>query len=174
MLPDRAHMYIAAIEDSEYMNEKKSFWDNVYGVDMSVMATSIFKDPIVDTVPSNAIMSDYCCILDVDLVKMKKEDVNFSSYYSLTMSYTDRVHALVCWFDTSFSNLTRPVVLSTSPYRKYTHWKQSVLYLDRHLDVRKGDVLSGSIATRQDTKNFRALNIKVSYHLDNHTKKHFF
>ena len=174
MLPDRAHMYIAAIEDSQYMHEKKSFWDNVYGVDMSVMSTSIFKDPVVDTVPSDAIMSDYCCILDIDLVKMKKEEVNFSSYYTLTMSYTDKVHALVCWFDTSFSDLKCPAVLSTSPYRKYTHWKQSVLYLDKPLDVRKGDVLSGSIATRQDTKNFRALNIKVSYHLDNHTKKHFF
>jgi len=71
MLPDRAQMYIAAIEDHEYMGEKKEYWDNVYGFDMKIMSGSLFKDPMVDTVPANAVMSDSCCILDVDLVNMK-------------------------------------------------------------------------------------------------------
>jgi len=71
MLPDRAQIYVAAIEDSDYMHEKKTFWDNVYGIDMSCMATSIFKDPMVDIVPANAVMSDCCCVLDIDLVHMK-------------------------------------------------------------------------------------------------------
>jgi protein arginine N-methyltransferase 1 len=148
MLPDRAQLYVAAIEDSDYTNEKKTFWNDVYGFDMSVMSTSVFKDPVVDTVPAAQIMSDYCCILDIDLVNMKADEVNFSSYYSLKMNYTDKVHALVAWFDTTFGELTRPVVLTTSPMKKYTHWKQSVLYLDKPLDVRKGDTLYGSIATR--------------------------
>jgi protein arginine N-methyltransferase 1 len=51
MLPDRATMYIAAIEDHDYMGEKKNFWKNVYGVDMSVMTKGLFMDPVVDTVP---------------------------------------------------------------------------------------------------------------------------
>ena len=72
MLPDRAQLYVAAIEDSEYKNEKTQFWNNVYGVDMSIMTTSLWKDPIVDTVPANAIMSDFCCVLDINLVTMKQ------------------------------------------------------------------------------------------------------
>jgi hypothetical protein len=51
MLPDRALMYCAAIEDSEYVWEKKNFWKDCYGVYMSIMAAGIFKDPIVDIVP---------------------------------------------------------------------------------------------------------------------------
>ena len=91
------------------------------------------------------------------------------------MNYTDRVHALVSWFDTTFGDLTRPVVLTTSPLKKYTHWKQSVFYLERPLDCRKGDTIYGSIATRQDSKNFRELNIKISYHLEEQRiQKHFF
>ena len=166
MLPDRAQMYMAAIEDSEYMNEKKGFWDNVYGFDMRIMASSIFKDPMVDTVPSNAVMSDACCILDIDLVNMKPGEVNFSSFYKLKMNYTDKIHAVVVWFDTTFSNLENPVVLTTSPMKKSTHWKQTVLYLERPIEVRKGDTLYGSIAVRQDKVNFRELNIKVSYHME--------
>merc|ERR1719183_1387085 len=133
---------------------------------MSIMTKGIFKDPIVDTVPPDNLMSDSCCILDLDLVKMKKSDVEFANHYSLTMQYSDKVHALVFWFDTVFGNLQHPAVLTTSPLRKYTHWKQSVLYVDRPLKVDKGDTLYGSIAVRQDRKNFRELNIKMSYHLD--------
>lgn len=69
MLPDRALMYVAAIEDSEFTGDKTDFWRDVYGVDMSIMARGVFKDPMVDTVPSNNIMSDTCCILDLDLNK---------------------------------------------------------------------------------------------------------
>ena len=105
MLPDKAHMYVSAIEDSEYKAEKKTFWSNVYGVNMSCMSHGIFTDPMVDTVPSANLMSDYCCILELDLLTCKPTDVEFASYYSLNMSYTDNVHALVAWFDTTFSNL---------------------------------------------------------------------
>jgi len=175
MLPDRAQLYVAAIEDSEYQHEKRSFWDDVYGVDMSCMSTSLFKDPMVDTVPASALMSDACCVLDIDLVNMKQGEVNFSSFYSLKMNHTDKVHALVTWFDTEFGNLKRPVTLTTSPLKKYTHWKQSVFYLEQPLDIRKGDTLYGSVATRQDKVNFRELNVKFSYHIDEkHLQKHFF
>ena len=92
--------------------------------------------------------------------------MNFSNYYSLTCHYTDSVHALVTWFDCEFGNLTRPCVLSTSPLKKYTHWKQSVFYLDKPISVRKGDVIYGTVATKQDPENFRNLNIKISYHCE--------
>ena len=69
------------------------------------MSHGIFNDPMVDTVPSANLMSDYCCILELDLLKCRPTDVEFSTYYSLNMQYTDNVHALVVWFDTTFSNL---------------------------------------------------------------------
>lgn len=130
MLPDRAQLYVAAIEDGEYKHQKCTFWNDVYGVDMSCLTPTVMKEPLVDTVNQQMIMSDACKILDLDLVNCKKSDVNFASQYSLNMKYTDRVHGLVAWFDTPFSNLTRPVMLSTSPYKKYTHWKQTVFYME--------------------------------------------
>ena len=123
MLPDRAQLYVAAIEDGQYKHQKMTFWNDVYGVDMSVLTPTVMKEPLVDTVDSQMIMSDACKILDLDLVRCNKEDVNFANQYSLRMKYTDRVHGLVAWFDTPFSDLQRPVMLSTSPYKKYTHWK---------------------------------------------------
>lgn len=66
-----------------------SFWNNVYGVDMSVMTPTVMKEPIVDYVPREGIISRACKILDLDLINCKKGDVNFSNKYSLTMSYKD-------------------------------------------------------------------------------------
>jgi protein arginine N-methyltransferase 1 len=98
-------MFCAAIEDSEFMGDKKAFWKDVYGVDMSIMTGGIFKDPMVDIVPPNNIMSDSCCILDLDLVKMDKKEVEFSNFYQLKMNHNDNVHALVFWFDVQFKDL---------------------------------------------------------------------
>lgn len=123
MLPDRAQIYLAAIEDEQYKNSKIGFWKNVYGVDMSCLATAAMKEPLIDCCEPNMIVSSYCLVLDLDLVKMKKEEVEFSNEYSIEMKRDDKVHALVAWFDTKFSDLQNPITLSTSPYKKYTHWK---------------------------------------------------
>ena len=50
MLPDRACVYIAALEDSDYKGEKMNFWNNVYGVNMSVLTPTVMKEPIIDYV----------------------------------------------------------------------------------------------------------------------------
>lgn len=133
---------------------------------MSCLTPTVMKEPLVDTVDQQMLMSDSCKILDLDLTTCAKSDVNFASAFELNCKYTDRVHGLVAWFDTPFSNLSRPVMLSTSPYKKYTHWKQTVFYMENDLDVREGDKIYGSIACRQSTANFRELDIKISYHYD--------
>ena len=102
---------------------------------MSCLSGAAMKEPLVDVCESNMIVSTQCMVLDLDLVTMKKEDVEFSNEYSIEMKRDDTVHALVAWFDTKFSNLHNPVTLSTSPYKKYTHWKQVVFYLDHEFIV---------------------------------------
>jgi protein arginine N-methyltransferase 1 len=37
MFPDKAKMYIAAVEDETYRKRKIDYWDKVYGVNMSCM-----------------------------------------------------------------------------------------------------------------------------------------
>jgi protein arginine N-methyltransferase 1 len=46
-------MYIAAIEDADYREEKISFWDNVYGFDMTPIKRLALHEPLVDTVDAN-------------------------------------------------------------------------------------------------------------------------
>jgi protein arginine N-methyltransferase 1 len=77
------------------------------------------------------------------------------------------VHGIVAWWDSDFSRLQNPVTLSTSPYAKSTHWKQTVFYLEHDIETKKGDTIYGSIANRKALVNFRELDIKISYHINN-------
>ena len=97
---------------------------------MSCLGVAALKEPLIDSCEPDMLNSSECKILDLDLVKMKPTDVEFSSQYSITFHRNDKVHALVAWFDTPFTDLDHPINLSTSPYEKYTHWKQTVFYLD--------------------------------------------
>ena len=57
MLPDKLHMYVAALEDGQYKQQKKEFWKDVYVVDMSCLTPTVMREPLIDVVSSNSIVS---------------------------------------------------------------------------------------------------------------------
>ena len=46
-----------------------------------------------------------------------------------------------------------------------------MFYLSEDIDVKRGDTLYGSIANRKSASNFRELDIKISYHINNDKQK---
>ena len=105
MLPDRASMYVAGIEDAEYKFEKQTFWDNVYGVNMSIITPVTMREPIIDVVPESILMTTPAKIFEVDLTTVKKEQLEFSSKYSIKATRDDMMHGLVAWWDCVFHDL---------------------------------------------------------------------
>lgn len=165
MLPDHCSMYIASIEDAEYKNKKLDFWDGVgYDIDMTCIKPSVLSEPLIDVLPSKYINSNTCKIFEIDLYTIKKEDLEFSSAYELTITRNDSFSGLVGWFDCEFSKLNNKVKLSTSPFTKSTHWKQTTFYSEKDVNVSRGDIVKGSIAVRKSLTNFRELDVKISYH----------
>jgi protein arginine N-methyltransferase 1 len=167
MLPDRAQIYMAAMYDEDYKRQKASFWRDVYDNDMSVMTNVVLKEPCIDYLDEcqyNQILTDRYMMVDLDLVNMKKSDVNFATQYHLTMKEDAQVSAIITWFDCHFENLKNPITLSTSPYAEYTHWKNTIFYIDHAMHCKYGDTISGSVAVRQSKENKRELDVKFSYH----------
>ena len=167
ILPDHASITLNAIEDEEYKSRSLNFWNNVYGIDMSCIKPSTIAEPLIDVCPSNAIISSGCKILDINLYTVKKEDLDFSSKYELTFIRNDMFNGIVAWFECGFDKLPNKFKLSTNPYMKSTHWKQTIFYTDKDIEVRKGDSVVGSIAVRKSESNFRQLDVKISYHINN-------
>lgn len=163
ILPDRATMHIAGIEDSEYKEEKIGFWRDVYGFDYSPFQEIVMSEPLVDVVDQHAVSTSAYKIADFDLYTVKVEDLAFSSNFHIKANRPDQVHALLVWFDIDFAKCEIPMHFSTGPYAKYTHWKQSVFYLKDVLTLNNGDILHGSISSTPNAQNPRDLDIAISY-----------
>ena len=123
IFPDKATMKIAAIEDEEYKNEKIHFWDNVYGFNMSAIKPVAMREPLVDTVDGNKVcVTDAFTFKEIDILTVKKEDLQFVSEFKLVAQRNDFIHAFIAWFDCTFSSCHKPVFFSTGPFDRYTHW----------------------------------------------------
>ena len=76
----------------------------------------------------------------------------------------------VSWFDCDFSHGSKKICLSTSPYRKQTHWKQTVFYIDEPLEVGAGDVIKGRVSVQKASENHRELNVELEFRLNGERK----
>lgn len=169
IFPDRATLYICAIEDRQYKSEKIDWWDNVYGFNMSCIRRAAIKEPLVDVVNPNQVVTNFCLIKEVDIYKVTIDDLTFSSPFTLFCKRNDYVQAFVTFFSIDFTMCHTRVGFSTEPNeRVYTHWKQTVFYIDNDIDhtdasltVKKGDEIKGNVSIRPNPGNHRDLDIKI-------------
>lgn len=82
IFPDKATLYVAAIEDAEYKTEKIDWWNSVYGFDMSCIRDVAMLEPLVDTVNAEAVVTDACALLTIDIQTMTMEQLSFQCPFS--------------------------------------------------------------------------------------------
>jgi protein arginine N-methyltransferase 1 len=165
LFPDKARMYVAAVEDQAFKQDKFDFWVDVYGINMTNMKGMAMLEPVVDVVKPTSIISNLCPINEFDLKTMTLDDVPFVSQYTINFTRNDGFHGLVAWFEVGFTKCHKPVNLSTSPRGKATHWKQTIFYIEDYVQVNQSDTLTGSIAVRPNETHHRELDVKISYHI---------
>lgn len=161
LFPDRASLYICAIEDRQYKDDKINWWDEVYGFNMSCIRKVALTEPLVDVVDPKQVVSNSCLLKEVDLYTVTKEELAFSSTFSLQVRRNDYVHALVTFFTIEFTKCHKRMGFSTAPDAPYTHWKQTVFYLDDYLTVKRNEEIYGSFGMRPNAKNNRDLDFNV-------------
>jgi len=163
MFPDSATMYLAAIEDQEYKEEKINFWDSVYGFDYSCIKDIALREPLVDTVELKAVVTKPCEFKTIDLLTAKKDDLTFSASFELVATRNDYVHAFLAWFDVGFKCTHKQDRFSTGPHARYTHWKQTVFYTPSTLRISDGERISGTLTCAPNARNPRDLDITLKY-----------
>ena len=163
LFPDRAQLFMVGIEDQEYRDEKINFWDNVYGFDMSPIKKLALLEPLVDTCDPKQIMTDSCKVLDIDLYTVTKPDLDFDSKWTLNFTRTDLCHAVVAYFDVQFTRSRNPIGFSTGPASRYTHWKQTVFYINEPVQAEANQSISGRIQVERNAKNPRDIDINMWY-----------
>ncbi|GKV11893.1 hypothetical protein SLEP1_g23111 [Rubroshorea leprosula] len=166
VLPDKASLYLTAIEDAEYKDDKIEFWNNVYGFDMNCIKKQAMMEPLVDTVDPNQIVTNCHLLKTMDISKMTAGDASFTAPFKLVANRDDYIHALVAYFDVSFTKCHKLMGFSTGPKSRATHWKQTVLYLDDVLTICEGEAITGSMTVAPNKKNPRDVDIMIKYSLN--------
>jgi type I protein arginine methyltransferase len=162
IFPDKAVMYLTAIEDGNVRRDRFDYWDDVYGFDMSPIKEIALREPVVDVVDAKALVTDAVPILSLDILTCTKKDLDFTSNFKLQALRNDYIHGLVAYFECAFTQIHKPIGFSTSPVARYTHWKQTILYLQEPLTVCAGEVMTGEISCRPNKRNRRDLDIGLT------------
>jgi len=166
MFPDKASLFMTAIEDHDYKEEKINWWDSVYGFNMSAIREVALLEPLVDVVEARQVVTDSCMMKEIDLNTVKIEDLTFSVPFSVRSRRNDYVHALVAFFTVEFSPCHKRTGFSTGPESRYTHWKQTVFYLKDTITVKNGEVISGDFTIEPNKRNKRDLDISLKYEFE--------
>ncbi|XP_066276058.1 protein arginine N-methyltransferase 1-like isoform X1 [Branchiostoma lanceolatum] len=162
LFPDRATLYVCAIEDGQYKDEKINWWANdVYGFNMACMRPLVIQEPTVDVVSARHVVTNSCLLKEVDINTCKIEDLQFTSPFCLQCRRNDYVHALVCFFNVEFTKCHKRTGFSTAPEAHYTHWKQTVFYMEDYLTVKRGEEIYGTFNMRPNKRNNRDLDFSI-------------
>ncbi|XP_022869574.1 probable protein arginine N-methyltransferase 1 isoform X2 [Olea europaea var. sylvestris] len=113
VLPDMASLHLTAIEDADYKEDKIEFWNNVYGFDMSCIRKQALSEPLVDIVEQKQIVTNCQLLKTMDISKMAPEDASFTAPFKLVAERDDYIHALVAYFDVSFTKCHKLMGFST-------------------------------------------------------------
>jgi len=161
IFPDRATLYVTAIEDRQYKDEKINWWDSVYGFDMTPIRKVAISEPLVDVVDPKQVITNACLVKEVDIYTVKIADLAFRSPFHLQCRRDDYVQALVCYFNIEFTKCHKRTGFSTAPEARYTHWKQTVFYFEDYITVKQGEEIYGVVALSPNEKNVRDLDFSI-------------
>lgn len=115
---------------------------------------------------SQLVVTNSVPILNIDLKKCTEADLSFESPFRLRVQRRDHVHSFVAYFECAFTRVSKPLGFSTSPFSKYTHWKQTIFYLKDRISVCEGEDITGRISCRPNSNNVRDLDIDLDINFD--------
>ncbi|ORX90214.1 S-adenosyl-L-methionine-dependent methyltransferase [Basidiobolus meristosporus CBS 931.73] len=176
LCPSVSRIFLTAIEDEEYINERYDFWKDVYGFDMSIMQEPMLKEAQVDVIDGKSVIATAACVKDIDHSTISSPSLDFNTPFTIKATRTGVIHGFLGYFDIYFAgdggdgtgkgpNVGNPVIFTTGPHGIPTHWKQTVFLLDQALSVTEGAEIKGTIRCQKNLYNPRELDIELSYGL---------
>lgn len=145
MFPDYCCLHIAAFTDDSYLHRAR-FCENKYDIDLTTFNNHLYAMDFVGQVSEDRVLTTSYRLKEFDLYTVKIEDTSFETRFRLTARDTGQVHAFLIYFDVEFKKCEPVLRFSTSPACPWTHWEQTVCYLNQRycgVSVTKGEEIYG-------------------------------
>ncbi|XP_042216515.1 protein arginine N-methyltransferase 2-like isoform X2 [Homarus americanus] len=148
VFPSEARMYACPCSLQTLYKEQISFWDSVYGFNMSAVKQYALKSkmtkPEVCLIPKSDLLAEPTCVKKFNLRWMSEGEVKFFTETTfVAITKPGSYQGLCLWFECDFDGIDYDengkeigslVKLSTSPFSPATHWKQTVVVLGYDAD----------------------------------------
>lgn len=193
MIPSHMNMWVAPMEDPEFIEDHIAFWNDVYGFDMKAMQAGIVDDAQVLDMPAKTLCGTPFPFLQLSLHSNTVKDLVFKRKWETKLTKDiDGLDGFVIWFDSFFmpsrdaqvpidakaeewaKSENKGVAFTTGPMAKVTHWKQGVMLIDnvkeRPASRKTGEVLSGELEYSVPEDNSRALKVGLTWKFEGDEK----
>ena len=169
MFPNACQIFLEGGSDN-----RLDYWNNVHGIDMSVMREPIelelTTEAQVQKFDASAIVTNRVELIAYDLNTCVDSDLDFKVPFSLTLQNDEpkKVDVLVVSFDIDFNhNCTQPVSFSTGCQATTTHWYQTLLWIEpRSAPVMYvGETLTGTFRMVRNSINPREMDFHVVWNV---------
>jgi len=162
IFPDKCDLFITAIEDAQYKEEKIHWWDDVYQFDMSCIKNVALVEPLVDVVDPKQVNCTHAKLKTFNIETVTVEDLTFEADFKIQAQRSEGVHAFVTHWTCEFTHCHTRTGFDTSPAAPYTHWKQVVFYMEEDLFCQRGDMINGTLSMAPNSRNKRDLDIVIT------------
>lgn len=184
LIPSSATLWIAPIEDSEYVTDNIDYWRDVYGFDMKAMQENIYDEVRVQVMPSKVVCGTASPFRCLDLYKVTAEELVFTAEWTSQLTrQVDNLTGFLIWFDNFFAGSTSAympspdetpetwkkqtgdIAFTTGPFGKETHWRQGIMILppSESAALESGTKLSGTVTFATADSNKRALELEIGW-----------
>ncbi|KAF3931363.1 hypothetical protein ABW20_dc0104323 [Dactylellina cionopaga] len=188
MVPSECRILIAAMHDSDYMNDNVHFWNNVYGFRMAGMKERIREDVGIAHLKPTSLVSEPFAFMELPLHTIKPSELVFTRPFELEISQNvESLDSFVIYFDNYFSTSRKAVIpenaraekwtgegvaFTTGPGGKETHWRQGLCMVqDGGGLLNHGQKITGEITYKKSEGNSRDLEIEIDWEAVGRKKK---
>ncbi|CAM9689016.1 unnamed protein product [Chrysoparadoxa australica] len=165
VMPDACSLFIEGMHDSDH---RLGWWDDVHGLDYSLMRPEV-AEAQVEVLDPASISTSRCMLKDFNLLTTEDADLDFEVPFELTAQRQGPVNGLVLSFDIGFEqhgcSKSVHTSFSTGVQSEPTHWKQALIWLEPSQcpTLEAGDKMTGVVALTRNELNPRELDITVSW-----------
>lgn len=146
MIPESVQLKVALVEEKEIYPECIECWDEIEGIDFSLMRAEAVKACYITGLSNRDLLSEPITFFMVDFGKSKK--ANLRGTHTFDICRSGRINGIALWFEAC---LCSNIVLSSGPWAR-THWKQCFAPLTIPINVNASDEISVSIDMELRTK----------------------
>ena len=153
MLPGEGLLIAAGVSDEKYVQERLSFWDDVYGFNFKAFKPLVKQEPLNDSFLTKQICTEDIKIAVFNFKMLTHSQINFTSIFTLKLLQTCPLSGILLWFTVNFNSGTHYTFLSSSPYQKDNNWGQCVFYFDQSFNCSKDDEIECLFSFKQNEES---------------------